>query len=210
MAENIKKGVSIWGNTGTWNSFVAEEGYWLDGINRCTNVTGDYIGSGTGYSYSDDGLNLSVTATPYQPTSATYGYTTPSGIFKTANKLDITDKKSVVFEVDGSVSGVSWNWIASSSSATSTGHICIGLMDDNGTLITQYSLSTNASSKTLPATITLDTSNITGSYYIYIRVYSTWGTTGSGYRYAVILNEGGSRTQKCKVKRIRYETMPIQ
>lgn len=219
-AENIRYGVSMWGEVGTCNDFYPVPGYYLDYPNEYTSVTGGYGG----------GSNKQVASALYQEASVTKteayinltavsgcsryqsGSDISSGVSNyytnawcmSENKVDVTGVAKI--KASGLYSGVS---LSNGNTSVNYGYILLGLCSSRN--LSEPPVPVAYSKKQIQGTVNnaeleieLNTRSLTGSYYILIRcgqdiMSSTmWGAFSTSAR------------ATANVKKIEYETMYVE
>lgn len=219
-AENIRYGVSMWGEVGTCNDFYPVPGYYLDCPNEYIPVTGGYGG----------GSNKQVASALYQEASVTKteayinltavsgcsryqsGSDISSGVSNyytnawcmSGNKVDVTGVAKI--KASGLYSGVS---LPNGNTGVNYGYIMLGLCSSRN--LSEPPVPVAYSKKQIQGTVNnaelgieLNTRSLTGSYYILIRcgqdiMSSTmWGAFSTSAR--AIAN----------VKKVEYETMYVE
>lgn len=211
LPKNIRKNVALFGVKGTFNNFVAEEDYYLDGGNRCIDVTGDYVASGSGAKWTETGLSIDITSTTYEfnggDSSKHYKNTAPGGFFKTGKKLDMTDKKNIYITATGTMRGKHYPTGDRNYNKLFV-YFVARLRDDANNVVAQCSQDCLGSISSITG-LTFNVLNVVGEYYLELGLYYTFAQMDTGSSVAS-RNQLGSQNSNVAIKTIRWDNTPTE
>lgn len=170
VPENIRLNATIFGVEGTWNKLQAAKNTFLDGINYCTDVTGDYTGF---QKKAEGGLTL---------TSASGNVSWPSGDSvggSSNNYIDFTGYSTLTFE---GVCSLNRTYYYDSSSRTDfycNVNLNCNLINEAGQSVAGVGIGPPKSGE---FSVQMDLANVMGLCKIRISLSRGFGSTGMDTR----------------------------
>lgn len=204
-AENIRYGVSMWGEVGTCNEYTPIEGYWLLGENYMTSVTGGYsfklyaTGSGTSGEIVSQADGMLIRSTKNQNTIYYQGDMTMGA--ECNNYLDLTGIRKITFNGVGWTSQRSWT-DGDFGNGIETSSVVISIVNSAGAVVAYKEYGAYSSWSGADFTAVFDTTTLTGNHKLRMGIGRRRNNFSGGFAYDVY--------GAILVKEIMYETMYVQ